>query len=60
MTIFQNLVKLKRHFLKAKRDEKSRERFANYIIRNNYPDFFSKLVIIDYHEPKKWRKKLLN
>ena len=33
------------------------ERFANYIIRGNYPDFISKNVIINYHEPKKEKNR---
>ena len=44
---------MKWHFLKQEYVEEISETFANYLIKVNYPDFLSKLVIINYHEPKK-------
>ena len=40
-------------FLETEDSPEISERFANYIIRVNYPDFISKKVIINYYEPKK-------
>ena len=43
-------------FLEAVNISEISERFANDIIRDNYPGFISKNVIINYHESKKWKK----
>ena len=52
-TIFQNLVKIKRHFLKPKNTKKSWKIFAFYLNRGNYPDFLSKSVTTNYLDKKK-------
>ena len=39
--------------LETKNSPEISERFANYIIRVNYPDFLSKKVTINYIDKKK-------
>ena len=50
---FSKTRQIEASFPKTKREKKISERFANYIIGGNYPDFLSKVVITNYHEPKK-------
>jgi len=47
-------------FLETVNSSEISERFANYIIRGNYPDFLSIKVIINNHEPKNIKKNREN